>query len=137
MNFNVKNLDQKALHTRAYYEAVLIAANPNQAKGRSLEEIVATCMYGQAAELYMLTQGFTDDLRAYKDVVRPDGVPAEVKVTECEAYVPYVLKRCNSAAMEKWRQYSKILYIWINNKKSFEYTLYGIYEWNGEEFVVH
>ena len=136
MKFNLKDLDPTALRARAYYEAVLIDSNPAQAKGRSFNEILTTCMYGQAAELYMLTQGFTDDLRDYKDVVRPDGVPTEVKVTECEAYVPYVLKRCNAAAFEKWRKYSKILYIWINDKKSFEYTLYGIYEWNGKEFVV-
>ena len=135
MKFNVKDLDAKALQQRAYYEAVLIAGNPNQAKGRSLGEIMSACMYGQAAELYMLTQGFTDDLRAYKDVVRPDGVPAEVKVTECEAYVPYVLKRCNAAKMETWRQYASILYIWINDKKSYDYSLYGTYEWNGKEFV--
>lgn len=136
MKFNVKDLDAKELLARTMKEALLIDQNPSQAKGRSSSEIIQTCLYGQAAEFYMLTQGFTDDLRPYKDVIRPDGYPAEVKVTECEAYVPYVLKRCNAAKMETWRQYASYLYIWINDKKSFEYTLYGIYEWNGKEFVV-
>lgn len=134
--FNVKDLDAKALYERAYREAILIDGNPSQAKGRSLEEIIVTCMYGQAAELFMLTQGFADDLRAYKDVIRPDGVPSEVKVTEHEGNVPYVLQRCNAAAAEAWRKYSPMLYIWINDKKSYDYRLYGMYEWNGKEFIL-
>ena len=136
MKFNVKELDPIELRKRVMREANLIAENPSRAKGRSKNEIMLTCLYGQAAEFYMLTQGFSDDLRPYKDVIRPDGAPAEVKVTECEAYVPYVLKRCNAAKFDTWRQYASYLYIWINNKKSYDYILYGVYKWNGKEFIL-
>lgn len=136
MKFNVKtDVDLDVLHIRARKEAVLIHENPRTAGDRGFKEILITCLYGQAAEVYMMTQGFTDDTRPYKDVISPDGIPTEVKVTEHIGNVPYVLKRCNAAASDPKRQYAKMLYIWINNKKSSEYWLHSVYKWNGSEFI--
>lgn len=130
MEFNVKDLDQDMLKSRALKEAKRIFQKKSTRKNRTLEEIHITAMYGHAAEIYLLNNGFTDDDREFKDVISPEGEPVEVKVTEGEYYVPYVLKRCNEAFFEPWRNYPKILYIFINDKKTFDYKLYGIYEWN-------
>ena len=138
MQFNAKNdLDSVRLYNRAEAEAKLIHKKPSTARGRSLKEIIETVMYGHAAELYLLDhKGFRDDTREYKDVIDPEGNDVEVKVTEGKHYVPYVLDRCNAAAMETWRKYPEKLYIFIGNKESCDYHLHGIYEWNGEQFCL-
>jgi len=93
-------------------------------------------MYGQAAEVYLIQyHGFSDDDRIYKDVLDPNGKDVEVKVTECEEYVPFVLSRCNKAAKDKWRQYPKKLYIFIGDRQTLDYHLYGTYSYNGTNFI--
>lgn len=137
MRFNLLlDVDIDFLAARAKREALLIDENPNSAHGRSFKEIYVTCMYGQAAEVYMLSQGYKDDTRRYKDVLEPTGEPAEIKVTEHTGNVPYVLRRCNAAASDPKRQYAKRLYIWIGDKKTYDYYLHSIYNWNGTEFIV-
>lgn len=139
MEFNVKDLDQDMLKNRALKEAKLIFQKKTTRKNRTLEEIHITAMYGHAAEIYLLNNGFTDDDREFKDVISPEGEPVEVKVTKSEYYVPYVLKRCNEAASESWRNYPKILYVFIGNRKTLDYKLSGIYKWNdsSKEFYLH
>ena len=138
MQFNAKNdLDPVKLYNRAEAEAKLIYSKPSTRRGRSLENIIETVMYGHAAELYLIDhEGFKDDTREYKDVVDPGGNDVEVKVTEGKYYVSHVLDRCNAAAMETWRKYPEKLYIFIGNKESCDYYLHGIYEWNGEKFCL-
>ena len=138
MKFNAKeDLDGKELYERAATEAKLIYNKPSTARGRSLEEIIETVLYGHAAELYLIKHhGFSDDPHEYKDVIDLDNNPVEVKVTEGEWYVPYVLERCNNAARETWRKYPEILYVFIGNKETYDYHLHGIYHWNGEEFCL-
>lgn len=135
MQFNVTELDSGLLKERSFEEASIIHSKASTARGRSLEEIAATTMYGHAAECYLLELGFDDDPRPYKDVIDPAGNPVEVKVTEGDYYVPYVLKRCNEAASQKWREYPEILYIFIGDKKTGDYHLEGIYNWNGTQFI--
>lgn len=136
MKFNVKDLDIEFLKQRAFTEAKEIHSKESTRRGRSLEEIKETCLYGHAAEVYLIThQGFKDNPLDYTDVKTPAGKAAEIKVTQIEQYVPYVLKRCNEAAREKWRNYPAILYIFIGNKDTLDYHLYGRYCYNGIEFV--
>lgn len=138
MKFNAKNdLDPVRLYNRAEAEAKLIYSKPSTQRGRTLENIIETVMYGHAAELYLIDhEGFRDDTREYKDVVDLEGNDVEVKVTEGEHYVSYVLDRCNAAAMETWRKYPEKLYIFIGNKENYDYHLHGIYCWNGEQFCL-
>ena len=137
MQFNVLiDIDMNFLVARAKREAILIAKNPTSANGRSFKEIYAACLYGQAAEVYMMTQGYKDDTRPYRDVLEPSGVPAEVKVTGHTDNIPYILRKCNAAASDPRRKYAKRLYIWIGDKKSYTYYLHSIYNWNGKTFVV-
>ena len=136
--FNVVELNKCDLYNRAKNEATLIYNKPSTRAGRTLQDITATVMYGQAAEQYLIEErGFSDDPRAYKDVIDPNNQPVEVKVTEGDYYVPYVLKRANEAAHQKWREYPEWLYIFIGDKQTLDYSLYGIYQWNGTNFSLH
>ena len=73
MKFNAKtDLDPARLYNRAETEAKLIHSKPSTARGRSLENIIETVMYGHAAELYLIDhESFRDDPREYKDVMTP------------------------------------------------------------------
>ena len=137
MIFNARDLDQHALKERAETEAKLIYNKPSTRRNRSLQEITETVLYGHVAEQYLIENGYTDDLRPYKDVIGLDGEPVEVKVTEGDYYVEYVLDRANKAASESWRQYPKWLYIFIGNRDTLDYHLEGIYLWNGSHFCLH
>ena len=46
------------------------------------------------------------------------------------------LKRCKEAKKQLWREYPDIIYLFIGNRKTLDYYLEGIYEWNGREFTV-
>lgn len=136
MKFNVKDLDIEFLKQRAFAEAKDIFSKDSTRRGRSLEEIKETCLYGHAAEVYLIKhQGFKDNPLDYTDVKTPTGKPAEIKVTQGEYYVRYVLERCDAAANQKWRNYPAILYIFIGDKDTLDYHLYGRYCYNGTNFV--
>jgi hypothetical protein len=137
MMFNARDLDQVALKERAEAEAQLIYNKPSTRRDRSLEEITETVLYGHVAEQYLIENGYADDPRPYKDVIGLDGEPVEVKVTEGDYYVEYVLDRANKAASEAWRKYPKWLYIFIGDRATLDYHLEGIYLWNGENFCLH
>ena len=136
MKFNAIDLDKHFLKRRAFMEAFEIWSKPARRYDRSIEQIRETVLYGQAAEVYLIYHhGFIDDPRPYKDLFNRNGVSVEVKVTEGAYYVPFVIKRCEAAALQKFRKYSEILYIFIGDKSSLEYNLYGIYNWNGTNFI--
>lgn len=137
MIFNAKDLDQSALRARAEVEAQLIYDKPSTRRNRSLQEVIETVLYGHVAEQYLIEQGWEDDLRPYKDVIHPDGTPVEIKVTEGEYYVQYVLQRANEAARQSWRKYPEQLYIFIGDRSTLDYKLYETYSWNGTQFCVH
>lgn len=136
MKFNVKDLDIDFLKDRARKEADLILQSETKTCGRTPVQVMMDCLYGQAAECYLLQyEGFTDDSQEYKDVKDKNRKSVEVKVTSKESYVEYVLKRCNEAAKQKWRKYPSHLLIFIGNKTTLDYHLYGHYCYNGTEFV--
>lgn len=137
MKFNRLNLDQEFLYKRAFVEAEKIFEKPSTRKGRELDEIVQTCLYGHAAEVYLMSLGYVDDTRPYKDLFEPDNTSVEIKVTEHIGNVPYVLNRCRDKILDKnnWSGHPLRVYVWINDKKSDEYTLNGIYDWNGRGWI--
>lgn len=135
ITFDSRNLNQEAWAERARAEAILIHGKDSTRRNRSLEEIYETTKYGHAAEQYLIEEfGFEDDPRIYKDVINTSGDPVEVKVTENENNVIYVLKRCNEAAKEKWRKFPKKLMIFVSPRSGTTYHLHGYYEYNGKEF---
>lgn len=137
MKFNARDLNQDLYVRRAKEEASQIFAKDDTRKGRSFVTILQTTLYGHAPEVYLIDKcGFTDDERPYKDVIDTDGNYVEVKTTEGDYYVPYVLKRANEAKRQTWKKYPDILYIFVGNKQTADYELEGVYTWNGTRFVV-
>lgn len=137
MKFSIRDIDHSALARRAKEEATQIFNKPSTRRNRSFNEIFSTSLYGHVAEQYLIEkENFTDDPRPYKDVINKNGEHVEVKVTEGDYYVPYVLKRANNAHAETFRNYPDILYIFIAKTFSDEYHLHGIYQWDDKKFVL-
>ena len=136
MSFNIDDIQHKdEWRERAMNEAKLIHSKPSTARGRSLNEIYETCLYGHAPEQYLIETGWEDDERPYKDLFDPMGDPNEIKVTEHKGNIPYVLDRCRKYKLEPWRKYPDIVYIFINDKKSKEYFHEGTYIWKEKKYV--
>jgi len=134
--FNVKkDIDVMLLKDRAFKEASQIFSKESTRRGRTLEEIREVSLYGQASELWLLKNGFDDDEREYKDLFLKN-IPIEVKTVGYPKAVKYELNRCNDRKKETWRNFPNIVYMFIGNRKTLDYYLEGIYEWNGEEFTV-
>ena len=137
MKFNASQLDNDFYLDRAKAEANEIFLNESTRRGRSFQNILETTLYGHAAEVYLIQEcGFKDDGRKYKDVIDTNGFSVEIKVTEGDYYVPYVLERAEKAKLQVWREYPDILYVFIGNKKTADYELNGIYKWNNKRFVL-
>ena len=135
--FNAADLDAPTLLSRAKEESEQIFAKESTRRGRTLQKIIETSMYGHAAELYLIEKcQFKDDPRKYKDLFDTEGNPVEVKVTEGDYYVPYVLDRATKAKSEAWRGFPDILYVFIGDKITVDYSLYGIYKWCENQFVL-
>tara|TARA_B100000497_G_C7492416_1_gene301329 strand:- start:2 stop:436 length:435 start_codon:yes stop_codon:yes gene_type:complete len=141
MKFNAAtDINGMLLRVRAEKETSEIFSKESTRKGRSFSEILATNMYGQVAEMYLIKHhGFTDDPRKYKDVFNTNLESVEVKVTEFDHYVPFVIERANKAHKERktWSSpHSDILYVFVGNKETLDYYLSGIYFHNGESFCL-
>ena len=139
MKFNASQLDNDFYLARAKAEANEIFSKTSTRLERSFKKILETTLYGHAPEVFLINEmGFSDDVRKYKDVIDADNRFVEVKVTEGDYYVPYVLKRANRARQDVWRDHPDILYIFIGNKMTADYSLYGVYHWeeNKKQFVL-
>lgn len=137
MKFNASQLDNDFYLDRAKAEANEIFSKDSTRRGRSFQNILETTLYGHAAEAYLIQEcGYQDDTRKYKDVIDTEGASVEIKVTEGDYYVPYVLERAEKAKSQVWREYPDILYVFIGNKKSADYKLNGVYKWNSKKFVL-
>ena len=137
MEFNAADLDASALLSRAKEESEQIFAKDATRRGRTLQKITETSIYGHVAELYLIEKcQFKDDPRKYKDLFDTEGNSVEVKVTKGDYYVPYVLDRATKAKLETWRGFPDILYVFIGNKVTADYSLYGIYKWSENKFVL-
>jgi len=91
MTFDVSDIQDKSeWKERAMTEAKAIHGKPSTARGRTLNEIYETCLYGHAPEQYLIETGWIDDERPYKDLIDPQGDNVEIKVTEKMVFVPYV-----------------------------------------------
>ena len=135
MKFNAADLEYDFFMSRARKEATEIYTNEDTRKGRNFVQILQTTLYGHAPEVYLIQEkGFIDNLTKYKDVLDSNGNEVEVKTTEGDYFVPYVLKRANEAHAESWRKYPDHLYVFIGDKITGDYELYGTYKWNGKEF---
>ena len=129
ITFDSRDLDRAFWEKRAKDEAELIYRNPNTRRERSLDEIIKACMQGQAAETWLISKGYSDDPRPYRDVIRPDGTPIEVKTSSWEP--KYILARY-AEKLRRWstKDLATIVYVFQNEEPSTVFTFHGIFEWN-------
>ena len=139
ISFDSDYLNQDELYKRAVSETALIISGTTAShRNRSADEIILTCMRGQAAEQYLIEKwGFTDDPRRYKDLFNTNGESVEVKVTSKQSNVKYVIGRLNGYRKEAWRNISDIVYVFINDPANTIYYLEGVYKWNILEIEVN
>ena len=137
MKFNAAELNKEFYLNRAEVEATEIYSKDTTRHGRTFQNILETTLYGHAAEVYLIQEcGYTDDDRKYKDVINTKGNSVEIKVTEGDYYVPFVLERAEKAKLQTWRGFPDILYVFLGNKKTADYSLYGKYYWNEAKYVL-
>lgn len=138
-NFNISELDQEALDKKAKEEAdgVWMDGNGPQVHGRTYKKLLEDCKRGDAAEHYLIEkQGFTNDDRPFKDVFDPSGASVEVKVTTSTWTADkFTIPACNKARKLTYRNFSDIVYLFINPKESDDYSLYKILTWDGHKFL--
>ena len=134
--FNVKkDIDPILLKQRAQEEAIQIHSKESTRRGRTLPQIKEACMFGHASELWLMKNGFADDTRKYKDLLK-DNIPVEVKTVGYPKAVEYEIARCNDRKKEAWRDFPDTVYMYIGNRKTLDYYLEGIYQWNGKKFKI-
>lgn len=137
MKFNKSEIDQQSLYSRASKEAKRIHEDPSPEvhQYRTFDQILKQCLRGHYAELWLMSHGYVDDDRKYKDLYEPDGTTAiDVKVTASKANCRSVLLGM-ADKIARGIPVARKIYIFINPLDSDEYEFYGIWNWNGSYFI--
>jgi len=132
ISFNINEINPIQLHDRALNEAKKIANNTSfKMSGRTFEDLIKQTRRGHAAEIYLIDiLGWKDDERDYKDVIDPDGLPVEVKVTGKASNIPIMLERFTEIKQKQaWMDWPDHLIIFINAEDSIHYSYHCRYEW--------
>ena len=139
MEFNAKDVDTEYLLERAKKEAHEIFFNHSARRGRTFEEVYQNVLYGQTPEVYLIKKhNFTDNPDRYQDIIEPSGGRVEVKTTRNIQGVSKTLMRVQKQKKgESWRNLADILYIFIGDEFSGDYTLHGIFDWHPTEKQFH
>lgn len=133
--FHLDDLDYDTLYNKAYKEAIGISRNDK----RPLKKIIKNCIYGIAAEQYLIEKKkFRNDPRIYHDVIDREGNSVEIKVTCNIKNIKNVIERCN-VKKKQYKDFSSIVYIFVSEVDSFFYKLHEIVEWNETDniFISH
>ena len=132
--FNQTDIDPKRLYDRAFKESEKITWNPNN---RTKQRILEDCMMGQCAELYLIDKcGFSDNPNGFMDVYDPVGNEIEVKVTRGEHNVKFMLGDLLVRKVEWGYDVADIVYTYLYDPKSGDYTFLNDYKFNGTEYVL-
>ena len=132
--FNQKDIDPKRLYDRAFKESEKITWNPNN---RSKQRILEDCMMGQCAELFLIDKcGFSDNPNGFMDVYDPVGNEIEVKVTRGEHNVKFMLGDLLVRKVEWGYDVADIVYTYLYDPKSGDYTFLNDYKFNGTDYVL-
>jgi hypothetical protein len=141
MKFNRRDLDLELIHSRAFKEAQGIFESPSKSRGRTLGQILDSCIQGQTAEVgLMQLYGHTEDPRKFNDTIDPNGVPTEEKTSTSVEGLRRAINKCNVDKVTDYRiaTYPDIVNAFLVTEKTnydVEYELYDTYTWNGTEFV--
>ena len=132
--FNQKDIDPKRLYDRAFKESEKITWNPNN---RTKQRILEDCMMGQCAELFLIDKcGFTDNPNGFMDVYDPVGNEIEVKVTRGEHNIKFMLGDLLVRKVEWGYDVADIVYTYLYDPKSGDYTFLNDYKFNGTDYVL-
>ena len=132
--FNQTDIDPKRLYDRAFKESEKITWNPNN---RSKQRILEDCMMGQCAELFLIDKcGFSDNPNGFMDVYDPVGNEIEVKVTRGEHNVKFMLGDLLVRKVEWGYDVADIVYTYLYDPKSGDYTFLNDYKFNGTDYVL-
>ena len=132
--FNQTDIDPKRLYDRAFKESEKITWNPNN---RSKQRILEDCMMGQCAELFLIDKcGFTDNPNGFMDVYDPVGNEIEVKVTRGEHNIKFMLGDLLVRKVEWGYDVADIVYTYLYDPKSGDYTFLNDYKFNGTDYVL-
>jgi len=132
--FNQTDIDPKRLYDRAFKESEKITWNPNN---RTKQRILEDCMMGQCAELFLIDKcGFSDNPNGFMDVYDPVGNEIEVKVTRREHNIKYVLGDLLVRKVEWGYDVADIVYTYLYDPKSGDYTFLNDYKFNGTDYVL-
>ena len=132
--FNQKDIDPKRLYDRAFKESEKITWNPNN---RTKQRILEDCMMGQCAELFLIDKcGFSDNPNGFMDVYDPVGNEIEVKVTRGEHNVKFMLGDLLVRKVEWGYDVADIVYTYLYDPKSGDYTFLNDYKFNGTDYVL-
>jgi hypothetical protein len=132
--FNQTDIDPKRLYDRAFKESEKITWNPNN---RTKQRILEDCMMGQCAELYLIDKcGFSDNPNGFMDVYDPVGNEIEVKVTRGEHNIKFMLGDLIVRKVEWGYDVADIVYTYLYDPKSGDYTFLNDYKFNGTEYVL-
>ena len=132
--FNQTDIDPKRLYDRAFKESEKITWNPNN---RTKQRILEDCMMGQCAELYLIDKcGFSDNPNGFMDVYDPVGNEIEVKVTRGEHNIKFMLGDLIVRKVEWGYDVADIVYTYLYDPKSGDYTFLNEYNFNGTEYVL-
>ena len=132
--FNQTDIDPKRLYDRAFKESEKITWNPNN---RSKQRILEDCMMGQCAELFLIDKcGFSDNPNGFMDVYDPVGNEIEVKVTRGEHNIKFMLGDLLVRKVEWGYDVADIVYTYLYDPKSGDYTFLNDYKFNGTDYVL-
>jgi hypothetical protein len=132
--FNQTDIDPKRLYDRAFKESEKITWNPNN---RTKQRILEDCMMGQCAELFLIDKcGFSDNPNGFMDVYDPVGNEIEVKVTRGEHNVKFMLGDLLVRKVEWGYDVADIVYTYLYDPKSGDYTFLNDYKFNGTDYVL-
>jgi hypothetical protein len=94
-------------------------------------------MMGQCAELFLIDKcGFTDNPNGFMDVYDPVGNEIEVKVTRGEHNIKFMLGDLLVRKVEWGYDVADIVYTYLYDPKSGDYTFLNDYKFNGTDYVL-
>lgn len=142
--FNARDINPIALKKRATLEADQIwNSTADNKRGRSYKELLADTLMGHAAEMFLILCGYLDNPQKYMDLFEPKALgedTLDVKVIKdkgkryVEVSIKNTLKRCAKKKIEY--NFANKIYIYLFDEETLDYTLEGIYVWDGKKFSV-
>ena len=132
MKFNIDDLPQETLFSYSKKTIDSIYGSYKARKGRTWEQIARTVTPGLAPEVYLIEeQNFTENTHKYGDVIRPDGVPVEVKTTTKTYGLDNHMRELRTNILNYCP--SELMYLFTKNGGN--YKLYKIMDMRTGEFI--